>query len=253
MSEKAVSLIVGGGTGIGYAAAERLLRRGVSVALAGRRADVLTRAQAELALIDPGSSVVMVAGDAGDEHDAQRIVRSTVEQLGRIDYCVNCAGIYEPVYFMDMEEAAWRRTMSTTLDAVTYISVAAAREMAKTGGGRFVLISSINAPLSEPESAHYSAAKAGVSSLARSMAVDLARHNIQVNAVAPGWVHTAMVDDFVANATPETLARLNILGRVGRPDELANVIEYLVLDAPDYLNATTVFVDGGQTAMALLI
>jgi NAD(P)-dependent dehydrogenase (short-subunit alcohol dehydrogenase family) len=253
MSEKAVALIVGGGTGIGYAAAERLLRRGVSVVLAGRRADVLTRAQSELKLIDPGSSVATVSGDAGDEHDAQRVVSSTAGQLGRIDFCVNCAGIYEPVHFMDMDETAWRRTMSTTLDAVTYISVAAAREMAKTGGGRFVLISSVNAPVSEPESAAYSAAKAGVSSLARSMAVDLVRHNIQVNAVAPGWVHTAMVDDFVANATPETLARLNILGRVGRPDEIANVIEYLVLDAPDYLNATTVFVDGGQTAMAPLI
>jgi NAD(P)-dependent dehydrogenase (short-subunit alcohol dehydrogenase family) len=125
--------------------------------------------------------------------------------------------------------------------------------MARDGGGRFVLISSINAPLSEPESAHYSAAKAAVSSLARSMAVDLAKHDIQVNAVAPGWVHTAMVDEFVENATPETLKQLNILARVGQPDELANVIEYLLLDAPDYLNGATIFVDGGQTAMAPLI
>ena len=152
-----------------------------------------------------------------------------------------------------MNEESWRHTMSTTLDAITYPSVAAAKVMAKGGGGRFVLISSINAPLSEPESAHYSAAKAGVSSLARSMAVDLAKHGIQVNAVAPGWVHTAMVDEFVQNATPETLKQLNIVARVGQPDELANVIEYLLLGAPDYLNGTTIFVDGGQTAMAPLI
>jgi NAD(P)-dependent dehydrogenase (short-subunit alcohol dehydrogenase family) len=122
----------------------------------------------------------------------------------------------------------------------------------KGGGGRVVLISSINSPLSEPESAHYSAAKAAVSSLARSMAVDLSAHGIQVNAIAPGWVHTAMVDDFVRNASPESLQRLNILGRVGQADEIANAIEYLTVDAPTYLTGTTLFVDGGQTAMAPL-
>jgi len=143
--------------------------------------------------------------------------------------------------------------MSTTLDAQLYPSVAAARVMADAGGGRIILISSINSPLSEPESTHYSAAKAAVSSLVRSIAVDVADRGIQANAVAPGWVHTAMVDDFVKQASPESLKRLNILGRVGQPDEIANVIEYLALDAPTYLTGATIFVDGGQTAMAPLI
>ncbi len=247
------ALIVGGGTGIGYATAERLARAGVAVALAGRRDEVLSEARDRLLRNVEDATVVTAAGDAGVESEAQAIVTTAVEGLGGLDLCVNCAGIYEPVDFLDMDEGAWRHTMSTTLDAITYPSVAAARVMAESGGGRFVLISSINAPLSEPESAHYSAAKAGVSSLARSMAVDLAKHDIQVNAVAPGWVHTAMVDEFVQNATPETLKQLNMLARVGQPDELANVIEYLLLGAPEYLNGTTIFVDGGQTAMAPLI
>jgi len=157
------------------------------------------------------------------------------------------------VHFLELDDASWSRTLSATLDAVAYPSVAAAAGMARRGGGRFVLISSISAPLSEPESAHYSAAKAAVSSLARSMAIDLARHEIRVNAVAPGWIHTEMVDDFVQQATSETLAQINMLGRVGQPDEVANVIEYLGLDAPDFVTGTTVFVDGGQTAMATLI
>ena len=247
------ALIVGGGTGIGYATAERLARAGVAVALAGRREEVLDEARDRLLGNVDGAAVVTAAGDAGVESEARAMVATAVEQLGGLDLCVNCAGIYEPVDFLDMNEEAWRHTMSTTLDAITYPSVAAAKVMAENGGGRFVLISSINAPLSEPESAHYSAAKAGVSSLARSMAVDLAKHGIQVNAVAPGWVHTAMVDEFVQNATAETLRQLNIVARVGQPDELANVIEYLLLDAPEYLNGTTIFVDGGQTAMAPLI
>ena len=79
---------------------------------------------------------------------------------------------------------------------------------------------------------------------------DLAKHNVRVNAIAHGWVHTAMVDDFVRNATPDALARLNVLSRVGQADEIANVIEYVALDAPECLDGATIFVDGGQTAMA---
>jgi NAD(P)-dependent dehydrogenase (short-subunit alcohol dehydrogenase family) len=253
VADEQIALIVGGGTGIGYATAERLARRGASLVLSGRRENVLRQAQESLHSAVEGATVDIAAGDSGVEKQANEIVATALDRFRRVDLCVNCAGMYEPVDFLDLDAEAWRRTISSTLDAVTYASVAAARAMAKSGGGRFVLISSINAPLSEPESAHYSAAKAGVSSLARSMAVDLAKHAIQVNAVAPGWVHTAMVDEFVQNATPETLKQLNILGRVGQPDELANVIEYLLLDAPDYLTGTTLFVDGGQTAMAPLI
>jgi NAD(P)-dependent dehydrogenase (short-subunit alcohol dehydrogenase family) len=253
MSERQTALIVGGGTGIGFATAQRLVKRGVAVALTGRREGILGQAKERLEEEIDGAEVVTAAGDAGVEADARRLVKSVLDDLGGVDVCINGAGMYEPVDFLDMDEAAWRRTMVSTLDSMVYPSVAVAAAMKEAGHGRFVLISSINAPCSEPESAHYSAAKAGVASLARSMAVDLAPHGVQVNAVAPGWVHTAMVDEFVANATAETLSQLNILGRVGEPDELANVIEYLAFDAPDYLTGATIFVDGGQTAMAPLI
>jgi NAD(P)-dependent dehydrogenase (short-subunit alcohol dehydrogenase family) len=248
-----VALIVGGGTGIGYATAERLIRRDHAVALSGRRESVLTEAATRLRSLVPDAKVETIRADGGAQAEAQLMVDRTVELLGGLTVLVNCAGIYEPVHFLDLDEASWRRTMSTTLDAQLYPSVAAARAMAEAGGGRIILISSINSPLSEPESTHYSAAKAAVSSLARSIAVDVADRGVLANAVAPGWVHTAMVDDFVQQASPESLKRLNILGRVGQPDEVANVIEYLAVDAPAYLTGTTVFVDGGQTAMAPLI
>ena len=251
--QRDVALIVGGGTGIGYATAERLLRRGCAVALSGRREPVLKEAAEQLSSSVAGAEVETIAADGGSRADAQQMVERTVNAFGALNVLVNCAGIYEPVHFLDLEEESWHRTMSTTLDAQLYPSVAAARVMAGAGGGRIILISSINSPLSEPESTHYSAAKAAVSSLARSIAVDMADRGIQANAVAPGWVHTAMVDDFVQQASPESLRRLNVLGRVGLPDEVANVIEYLALDAPAYMTGTTVFVDGGQTAMAPLI
>ena len=251
--QRTVALIVGGGTGIGLATAERLLRRGCAVALSGRREPVLAEAARHLRSSVDGAEVETVAADGGSETDAQGMVETTLRAFGSLNVLVNCAGIYEPVHFLALEEDSWRRTMSTTLDAQLYPSVAAAKVMADAGGGRIILISSINSPLSEPESTHYSAAKAAVSSLARSIAVDLADRGIQANAVAPGWVHTAMVDDFVKQASPESLRRLNVVGRVGLPDEVANVIEYLALDAPDYLTGTTLFVDGGQTAMAPLL
>jgi 3-oxoacyl-[acyl-carrier protein] reductase len=251
--QRDVALIVGGGTGIGLATAERLLRRGCAVALSGRRESVLTEAAEQLRSAVDGAKVETVAADGGSERAAHEMVDAAVEAFGGLNVLVNCAGIYEPVHFLELGEDTWRRTMSTTLDAQLYPSVAAAQVMAAAGGGRIILISSINSPLSEPESTHYSAAKAAVSSLARSIAVDMADRGIVANAVAPGWVHTAMVDDFVQQASPESLRRLNVLGRVGLPDEVANVIEYLALDAPMYLTGTTVFVDGGQTAMAPLI
>jgi NAD(P)-dependent dehydrogenase (short-subunit alcohol dehydrogenase family) len=253
MSERQTALIIGGGTGIGLATAQRLSKRGVAVALSGRRDQVLQEAKERLEAEVDGAEVVIVAGDSGVEADAHRIAEAAIDELGGVDLCVNGAGMYEPVDFLDMDEASWRRTLASSLDSMVYPSVPVAAAMKEAGHGRFVLISSINAPCSEPESAHYSAAKAGVASLARSMAVDLGRHGIQVNAVAPGWVHTAMVDDFVKNATSETLKQLNPVQRVGQPDELANVIEYLGFDAPDYLTGATIFVDGGQTAMAPLI
>jgi 3-oxoacyl-[acyl-carrier protein] reductase len=251
--ERHVALIVGGGTGIGYATAERLVRRGCAVAISGRREAVLSEAADRLRSGGTGAQVETIAADGGRPTDAQRMVEHTVGALGGLNVLINCAGIYEPVHFLALDEDSWQRTMSTTLDAQLYPSVAAARVMAEAGAGRIILISSINSPLSEPESTHYSAAKAAVSSLARSIAVDLADRGIVANAVAPGWVHTAMVDDFVQQASPESLRGLNVLGRVGQPDEVANVIEYLALDAPTYMTGTTVFVDGGQTAMAPLI
>jgi len=247
-----VTLIIGGGSGIGYASAVRLARRGHVVVLSGRRAAVLSEAAAKLEEAVAGASVSAIAGDAGVEADAQAVVAEVLDVHGGLDILVNCAGVYEPVDFRDLTTESWRRTISPTLDAQVYPAVAAARHMAEAGSGRIIPVSSVSSPLSEPLSAHYSAAKAAVSSLVRSMAVDLSAHGIQANAVAPGWIHTEMVDEFVRSVSTESLARVNLLGRVGQPDEVANVVEYLALDAPAYMTGGVVYIDGGQTAMALL-
>lgn len=115
-----------------------------------------------------------------------------------------------------------------------------------------VLFPSINGAVSEPESAHYSASKAAISSLARSLAVGLADQRIAVNAVAVGRVQTPMTADFVEGATSEGLRRLNPLARLGDAYEIASVVVYLATEAPTFLTGSTLFVDGGQTAAAPL-
>jgi NAD(P)-dependent dehydrogenase (short-subunit alcohol dehydrogenase family) len=247
------ALIVGGGTGIGLAAASRLLRRGVPVGLSGRREHVLSQARDELLAGHPGGVVEIHAADSAVEAQAHEMVGQLAGRLGPPGIFVNCAGIYQPCDFLKLTAERWQETMTTTLDSNVYPAVAAARMMADAGSGRMVLIASTNSVVSEEATAAYSAAKAAVSSLARSLCMDLARYGIAVNAVSPGWVHTGLVDDFVQNATAEALSRINPLGRVGKPDEVANLIEYLSLDAPDYLTGATIFIDGGQTAMSPLI
>lgn len=248
MAELPSALIIGGGTGIGYASAQRLLDRGCAVVIAGRRESVLREAADRLG----GSRVSVVAGDAAVEAEAKHIVEEAADAVGDIGVYVNCAGVYTPVRFEELGEAAWRDTIGPTLDAQVFPAVAMARAMKRAGGGRMVLMSSVSDPLSEPESAHYSAAKAAVSSLARSIAVDLSDAGITANAVAPGWIHTEMTDEFAQTASPESLRRVNLLARMGQADEVARVVEFLALDAPAYLTATTLYVDGGQTAMAML-
>jgi len=247
------ALIVGGGTGIGFAAASRLLRRGLSVGISGRRDPLLRQAREQLLSSHPDATVEVHAADSSVEAQAKEMVATLAGRLGPLAAFIDCAGIYEPCDFLEMTGERWQATIASTLDSTVYPAVAAARLMAGAGSGRMVLIASTNSVVSEESSAHYSAAKAAVSSLARSLCIDLAARGIQVNAVAPGWVHTAMVDDFVRSASAEALARINPLGRVGKPDEVANLIEYLALDAPDYLTGSTIFIDGGQTAMAPLI
>lgn len=245
-----VAAVTGAGSGMGAASATALASAGFAVMLAGRREEKLSETrQAILDAVD-GAKVEIRPTDVAVPDECEALVADTVERLGRIDVAVTAAATFEPVHTLDMTAEAWDACLDVVLRGSLLVAVAAARRMKEQGGGRIVLISSINGAVSEPETAHYSAAKAAINSLARSMAVDLAPHRIPVNAVSPGWVDTPMIADFVADATADDLARINPLARLGQPDELASVIAYLATDAPEFLTGSTLFVDGGQTAIA---
>jgi NAD(P)-dependent dehydrogenase (short-subunit alcohol dehydrogenase family) len=246
------ALVTGGGTGIGKAIAAELVGAGYAVTIAGRRQEVLDATAAELTSSVAGATVFTHSVDVGTATGPAEAVSRHIESAGGIDALVTAAAAYAPVHFCDLDSDSWDATMNVALRGSVLSAVAASKYMREHGGGRIVLFSSINAPASEPESTHYSAAKAAIVSVAKSIAVDLAGTGVVANAVAPGWVYTDMVAEFVDNSTPEQLKRVNPLGRAGRVDEIAGLVLYLVRDAPEFLSGTTIFADGGQTAAAPL-
>ncbi|MEZ5078014.1 MAG: SDR family oxidoreductase [Solirubrobacterales bacterium] len=250
MTESRVAVVTGAGSGMGAATAEALAAAGLAVMLAGRREDKLEEVRNRIAERVDGAKVEIRSTDVAVPEECESLVAATVERFGRVDVAVTAAATFEPVHSLEMGAAEWDACLDILVRGSLLVAVAAAKRMKEQGGGRIVLISSINSVGSEPETAHYSAAKAAINSMARSLAVDFAGDGIAVNAIAPGWVDTPMIAEFVAEATKEDLTRINPLARLGRPEEIANVIRYLATDAPEFLTGATLFVDGGQTAIA---
>lgn len=250
MNEQKIALVTGGGTGIGYACARALAAEHFTVVIAGRREavlqDAITRIEQEL----PAAHVVAIPADLGTAEGPDDLVETVVERYGRVDVLVNAAGTCSPVATAEMTAAAWDSIVNVAMRGAALCSVAAARHMSP--GSRIIMITSIDEVQSEPNVAHYCAAKAGLGAFARSFAVDLSSLGIGVNNVAPGWVRTDAASVRLDKATEESMARLNPLARAGRPDEIASVVTYLATSAPAYLTGSTITVDGGQTVMATM-
>jgi len=249
MMDRKSALVTGGGTGIGKAVAARLVRGGYHTTIVGRRADVLADTEAELSGLGSGT-VRTSAADLGEPSAPERVIAEHVAAFGGISALVTAAAVTKMVPFRDTTAGTWDAMHNVAMRGTVLAAVAAAKRMVPAGTGRIVLFSSINGFHSEPDTADYSAAKAAVSSLAKSMAVDLGESGVITNAIAPGWVRTPMTEEFLARSTPEMLRRVNPLGRAGTPEEIADVVWFLIAEAPAFLIGTTLYVDGGQTAAA---
>lgn len=242
------ALVTGGASGIGLASAAALAREGVALTLVGRRRAALDEAAAAL----PGTAVAVHAADLADPDAPAAVVDAHVRRFGGIDAFVAAAGAWEATPIGSLTAAAWDATLDVHLRGAVLGAAAAARHMTAAGRGRIVLVSSVNGYASEPHTAAYSAAKTAVLSVARSLAVELAATGVSANAVAPGWVTTPMTQAESDAATPEALRRLNPQARFGRPEEIAEIVRWLALDAPAFLTGTTIVADGGQLASAAL-
>jgi 3-oxoacyl-[acyl-carrier protein] reductase len=241
------AIVTGASKGIGLAVAERLIEDGYNVVGCAR-----TPGASAAALEPLGDRATGLDADVTSSDDVQRVIDTAVDRFGGLDVLVNNAGVYQRRNVLDITEADWTEVMSINVTGVFLFAQAAARAMIETGsagrgGGRIVNIASVAGILSETESAAYNASKAAVISLTRSLASDLASHDIASTCIAPGWVDTG-IDPVLATLSGEQLRRLNPQGRPGSTAEVAHAVAAVCDPRAQYMNGAIVTVDGGQLA-----
>ena len=212
----------------------------------GRSTDSLVAVTAPLR--DQGHGVAEFVSDLAHVTDGEDLVSFTLDSFGRIDAIINAAAVYEASTATALDLTQWSRTMDVNLRGPLLVTSSVARHFVRHGSGRIVHISSITAFVSRGGYTLYEASKAGLVAATRSMAVELAPSGVLVNTVAPGWVRTPMSEQFLAECAASSIAELIPLGRVGEPEEIAEVIGWLATESPPFLTGQTIVVDGGQTA-----
>jgi NAD(P)-dependent dehydrogenase (short-subunit alcohol dehydrogenase family) len=244
-----VAIVTGGATGNGKAIALGFAKEGASVAIidideggARETADEIKKC---------GRDSLFLKGDVSASKEVAQAVAATVERFGKIDILVNNAGVLSRVHFLDITEEEWDKTLRINLKGTFLCSQKVAHEMKKHGsGGAVINIASISGEVARPNTAPYVASKGGVRLLTKAMAVDLAKYNIRVNAIAPGYVRTSMIEEFLKDeAYHKKLLERIPLGYIASPEDLVGPAVFLASDDSRYVTGATLFVDGGWTAL----
>ena len=238
------AIVTGAGRGIGKAIAAKFLQEGAAVFVCDVDRDRLEDAQAEL---EAYGTVHGLAADVTVREEVEDLVRRARGALGGIDVLANNAGIarYEP--FLEITDKNWNDTLAVNLTGVLLCSQVVAREMLEQGSGAIVNMASTNGILGEPLLAHYNASKAGVVLLSKTMAIELAPHNVRVNSVCPGFILTDLAQEggMSEDVIREYTAKIP-LGRCGRVEEVANAFAFLASDEASFITGAELVVDGGQ-------
>jgi 3-oxoacyl-[acyl-carrier protein] reductase len=238
------ALVTGGGRGNGRATALELARNGADVIVNDLDEDVAKETAADIR--ETGSDAEGIGADVSDEAEVQAMVEHGVEELGSVDILVNNAGVGNAGPFLDSDyDDDFRLNIEVHLFGSINCTRAVVDGMVEEGDGKIVNITSIHTKNAVGMSPQYDVGKFSLLGLTKSLALELGREGIRVNAVAPGWVDTRMTDGF-SEGVEEQIKDMNPLGTYAQPEDIANAVTFLSAPASDYVNGAELRVDGGQ-------
>lgn len=240
-----VAVVTGASRGIGLAVARTLAQHGASLILNARSNESLLDDAAGSIRDEFGTSVHTVLGDVASAKTADQLARCAFETGRRLDICVNNAGILRDNMVGMIPEAEINEVIGSNLHSVIHCTQAAARVMRRSGGGSIINLSSIIGRVGNVGQLVYGASKAGVIGATYSAAKELAPFGIRVNAVAPGFIETDMTKQLSAEKFKERLNSIS-MGKIGRPEDVANAVLFLASDLSDYVTGQVIGVDGGM-------
>jgi NAD(P)-dependent dehydrogenase (short-subunit alcohol dehydrogenase family) len=239
-----VALVTGGGSGLGLAIAEKFIANGIFTIIAGRDAEKLKMAKASF-----GDLCCTRVCDLNNLGAIPGLIESVIREFGRIDILVNNAGINQKKEFTEVTDEEFQRILTTNVCAVFAISREVVRHMLLRGAGCILNISSMASQYGLPHVIAYTASKSAIEGMTRAMAVELSPQGIRVNAIAPGFIYSAMSANAL-DSDPERKAKVisrTPMGKMGLPEDIGTAAAYLVSDAAKYITGVILPVDGGNS------
>lgn len=244
--DKAIVAVTGAASGIGFELCRRLREEGATPLMLDRDGEKLQSSAAEIYKGSPDASRYGYVVDVSDSGAVDQCFARMQEDHGRITHAVANAGITMATNILDVADENWHRVMGVNLHGAMYFCRAAARTLVASERGSIVLLSSIAGFRAKESRIAYSSTKGAIINLTRALAIDLGRHGIRVNSIAPGVIETTQQHINPASYR-EAQAQRTALGRTGQPEEVANAIMFLLSDLASYITGETLVVDGGLT------
>ena len=243
-----VAIVTGAAQGIGYGIAQRFSKEGARVVLADIDED---KGRAAASSMD---NAVFVTCDVGRADHIDALVAETIKQFGRVDVCVNNAGILRAGDVLDISEDDFDAVLQVNLKGPFLLSQVVGREMVKQGSGSIINISSVNAIMTIPNLLPYNVSKGGLNQLTRVMAIGLAGRGVRVNAIGPGSIKTEMLEQvMVDQETRRKILSRTPMGRCGEVDEVASIALFLASDDSSYITGQCIYCDGGRLALNYVV
>ena len=242
-----VAVVTGAARGIGQAIAELLANQGANVVIADLQYETAL-ATAESIAATTNRKTYALPVNVADSESVRNLIDQTLKQFDRLDILVNNAGITRDMLIMRMDESDWDIVINVNLKGAFNCSKAAIRQMMKQRYGRIINISSVSGQVGQIGQTNYSASKAGLIGFTKALAREVASRQITVNAIAPGFIPTALTNE-LAPDLKEMIIKATPLGRMGKPEEIASAVVFLASEEAAYITGQVLAVDGGMVMM----